>query len=164
MTPACHVRHRYLDTPIGRLTLVADGDALIEIRLAPPRADDGPAHDGSDAILDRAASELGEYLAGSRTSFDLPLSPRGTEFERRVWGELARIPFGRTVSYSDVAAAIGRPRAVRAVGAANGRNPLPIVVPCHRVIGKSGDPVGYAGGLAVKAWLLEHEGAARSDG
>ena len=153
-------------TPIGPLTLVGDAEHLSAIGFPAGRGavHIDPSWRQSDAAFASATAQLGEYFAGTRRVFDLPLSPRGTEFQRRVWGELARIPFGRTVSYSDVAAAIGRPRAVRAVGAANGRNPLPIVVPCHRVIGKSGDPVGYAGGLAVKAWLLEHEGAARSDG
>jgi methylated-DNA-[protein]-cysteine S-methyltransferase len=101
--------------------------------------------------------QLGEYFAGTRTHFNLPLEARGSEFERKVWRALKKIPYGKTKSYLDLAKAIGSPKACRAVGAANSRNPLPIVVPCHRVIGANGKLTGFAGGLEKKATLLAHE-------
>ena len=110
-------------------------------------------------MLDAAATQLHDYFAGHRRDFDLPLSARGTQFQRRVWDELRRIPFGRTLSYGELARRIGNASASRAVGAANGRNPLPIVVPCHRVIGSSGALTGFAGGLPIKRFLLRLEGA-----
>jgi methylated-DNA-[protein]-cysteine S-methyltransferase len=155
------------DTPIGRLSLVADGAALVGLYLpnhAPaPVAPDGaaePLHDGpTSGLLDRARVELDEYFAGRRTTFDLPLAPHGTAFQRVVWDALLAIPFGKTQSYGGLAAAIGRPSASRAVGAANGHNPISIVIPCHRVIGADGSLTGYGGGMACKEWLLSHEGA-----
>lgn len=108
-------------------------------------------------VLDRAARELDEYVRGVRRSFSLPLAPGGTAFQRAVWDALVAIPFGETRSYAAIAAAIGRPRAARAVGAANALNPISVVVPCHRVIGSDRDLTGYAGGLARKRWLLNHE-------
>jgi methylated-DNA-[protein]-cysteine S-methyltransferase len=146
--------HR-LDTPIGTLWLVADGAGLSSIAF------DGPS--GSDAgnpLLREAESQLRAYFAGELTRFDLPLSPRGTEFQRRVWDAVALVPYGTTTTYSAVAAELGRPSACRAVGAANGRNPLPIVVPCHRVVGASGALTGYGGGLERKRALLDLEAAA----
>jgi methylated-DNA-[protein]-cysteine S-methyltransferase len=104
--------------------------------------------------------QLGEYFAGTRTRFDLPLEARGSEFEKKVWRALEKIPYGKTRSYLDLAKAIGSPKACRAVGAANGRNPLPIVVPCHRVIGADGKLTGFAGGIEKKAKLLDHEARA----
>ena len=109
------------------------------------------------AVLDRAAAQLAEYFAGTRTTFDLPLAPRGTDFQRRVWRALGEIPFGTTISYGDLAIQLGDARATRAVGAANGRNPIPIVVPCHRVIGADGSLTGFGGGIERKRWLLDHE-------
>ncbi len=114
-----------------------------------------PRHD-PDAAGD-AVSQLAAYFGGTRLGFDLPLAPRGTEFQRKVWAALRRIPPGETLSYGEIAAAVGRPTASRAVGAANGRNPLAIVVPCHRVVGANGQLTGYAGGLDRKRWLLQHE-------
>jgi methylated-DNA-[protein]-cysteine S-methyltransferase len=111
-------------------------------------------------ILCEAERQLVEYFAGRRTQFDLPLEPRGTEFQRKIWQALKAIPFGQTRSYLDLAKAVGSPRAVRAVGAANGKNPLSIVVPCHRVIGADGRLVGFAGGVETKAKLLALEGRA----
>jgi methylated-DNA-[protein]-cysteine S-methyltransferase len=108
-------------------------------------------------VLETAAAQLAEYFAGRRRTFDLPLAPRGTGFQQRVWRALSAIPYGETRSYGAIAASIGRPAASRAVGAANGKNPIWIIVPCHRVIGASGHLTGYAGGIAVKRWLLEHE-------
>lgn len=108
-------------------------------------------------VLALAAAQLAEYFDGARRDFDVPLAPRGTGFQRLVWRELAKIPYGETRSYGELARALGRPAASRAVGAANGRNPISILVPCHRVIAGSGALTGYAGGLAAKRWLLEHE-------
>jgi methylated-DNA-[protein]-cysteine S-methyltransferase len=144
-----------MDTPIGTLSLDADGAGLSSIAFGGP-----PGSDSGDALLREAESQLRAYFAGELTRFDLPLSPRGTEFQRRVWDAVARVPYGTTTTYSAVAAALGSPSACRAVGAANGRNPLPIVVPCHRVVGASGALTGYGGGLARKRALLDLEAAA----
>jgi methylated-DNA-[protein]-cysteine S-methyltransferase len=111
------------------------------------------------AVLEATRAQLAEYFAGRRTTFDLPLAPRGTPFQLRVWEALRGIPYGRTISYLDLARRVADDKATRAVGAANGRNPLPIVVPCHRVIGADGSLVGFGGGIARKRWLLSHEGA-----
>jgi methylated-DNA-[protein]-cysteine S-methyltransferase len=108
-------------------------------------------------VLARTAAQLAEYFAGERRDFDVPLAPRGTGFQQRVWRELGKIPYGETRSYGELARAIGRPAASRAIGAANGKNPISILVPCHRVIAGTGALTGYAGGLAAKRWLLEHE-------
>jgi methylated-DNA-[protein]-cysteine S-methyltransferase len=144
-----------MSSPLGTLRLDADGDELLAIHL---HADPGPQR--STPVLDAAVRQLGEYFAGERRAFDLPLAPRGTGFQQRVWQALLAIPYGETCSYSDVARAIGRPAASRAVGAANGKNPIAIVVPCHRVIGASGALTGYGGGLDTKRWLLALEGGA----
>ena len=150
-----------LPSPLGALTLVAadDGVAAIlwendppnRVRLEP--ASEDPGH----RVLAATARQLAEYFAGERTAFDLPLAPRGTAFQQAVWRELVAIPFGETRSYADLARTLGQPTATRAVGAANGRNPLSIVAPCHRVVGSNGALTGFAGGLAAKRWLLDHE-------
>ena len=143
--------HR-VETPIGPLWLATADGGLGSIAF------DGPAAATSDdALLREAEEQLSAYFAGELRRFDLPLSPRGTEFQRRVWDAVAAVPYGTTTTYSRLAAAIGSPRATRAVGAANGRNPLAIVVPCHRVIGASGALTGYGGGLQVKRALLALE-------
>lgn len=149
----------HIDTPIGPLLLVSDGAGLAEIGLpqhgnAPKPPSDAEA---GKPKLRAAARQLNEYFAGKRQQFDLPLHPSGTPFQLEVWGALLAIRYGETVSYADIARRIRRPRAVRAVGAANGANPLAIIVPCHRVIGSHGDLVGYGGGLPAKRWLLTHE-------
>ena len=149
------------DSPVGTLTLVADDAGLTAI-LWP---DDAPGRvrledmrdDPSNPVLSVTATQLAEYFADTRTAFDLPLAPRGSDFQRAVWRALDAIPFGETRSYADIARAIGRPGAARAVGAANGRNPISIVTPCHRVVGASGALTGFAGGLATKEWLLAWE-------
>lgn len=150
-----------IDSPVGHLRLVASDAALVAVLW--PEERDGrvrfptePA-DGSNKVLDQAAEQLDEYFSGQRRSFELPLDPSGTEFQQQVWWALADIPFGETSTYGKQAAAIGRPRAVRAVGAANGRNPLSIVLPCHRIVGADGKLTGFAGGLDTKRWLLDHE-------
>jgi methylated-DNA-[protein]-cysteine S-methyltransferase len=146
------------DSPIGRLVLVGDGRALTALQLPThPERPPGPETPG-DPVLAAARAQLEEYFAGSRQTFDLPLDPAGTPFQRAVWSALVAIPFAATASYGEVAARVGRPRAVRAVGAANGRNPIAIVIPCHRVIGSDGTLTGYGGGLPTKRWLLAHEG------
>jgi methylated-DNA-[protein]-cysteine S-methyltransferase len=148
--------HVTIATPIGPLTIVADPGAVVAIRFADESV---PAASlpGASAVLARAAAQLGEYFAGARHDFDLPLAAVGTAFQRTVWHALTAIPFGATCGYAELAARVGRPTAARAIGAANGRNPIPIVVPCHRVIGADGSLTGYAGGMATKRWLLDHE-------
>jgi methylated-DNA-[protein]-cysteine S-methyltransferase len=144
-----------LETPIGTLWLESDGTGLSAIAF------DGPPRARSDEpLLREAEAQLLAYFAGERSRFDLPLSPHGTDFQRRVWHAVGEVPYGATTTYSAVAAAVGRPSACRAVGAANGRNPLPIVVPCHRVVGATGSLTGYGGGLARKRALLDLEAAA----
>lgn len=158
-----------LPTPVGELTLVASATGLVGIWFPTSRHgspaereswtdddDSGPA----SAILARTRDQLAQYFARKRTAFDLPLEPRGTPFQMKVWEALRRIPYGMTLSYSDLARQLGDVRATRAVGAANGRNPIPIVVPCHRVIGSHGELTGFGGGIERKRWLLELEGAA----
>jgi methylated-DNA-[protein]-cysteine S-methyltransferase len=156
---AMPLTHTTVQSPIGELVLLADGDALCEIRFGvagiPP---DSPRDD--DGVLGEAARQLRAYAEGALTEFDLPLRPRfGGSFERLVWACVTAIPHGTTTTYGEIAAALDAPGSARAVGAANGRNPLPIVVPCHRVIGARGALTGYAGGLDSKRRLLEHEGA-----
>lgn len=156
-----------LDSPVGVLTLVADMQGLRHLEFAQnrhpaPRAGwrirDAHTPAPVCATLDAACRQLSDYFAGRRKAFDLPLAPQGTPFQCEVWRTLPTIPFGATWSYGELARAIGMPTAVRAVGAANGRNPLPIVLPCHRVIGTDRRLVGFGGGLAVKAALLKLEG------
>jgi len=148
-----------LDTPIGALLAVADGDALARIDFAgswSPSGIDAAWRRGA-RVLAALEQQLREYFAGGRRDFDLPLAPRGTPFQREVWSALRGIAYGTTTSYAAIAARIGAPKAVRAVGAANGRNPIPIVIPCHRVIGANGSLTGFGGGLPLKRRLLELE-------
>ena len=116
-------------------------------------------HEGDNDVLRETHAQLDDYFAGKRRTFDLPLAPRGTEFQCGVWRTLATIPYGETISYAQLATRVGKPSAMRAVGAANGRNPLPIVLPCHRVIGSDGSLTGFGGGLPTKQFLLSLEGA-----
>ena len=153
------MNYQFLDTPIGRLRLVSNGSHLTAIEFDGHQGDYSADNELADAVLERTAGQLLQYFAGGRKQFDLPLAPGGTAFQRSVWGALAAIPWGALRSYANIAAAIGKPTAVRAVGAANGRNPLPIVVPCHRVIGSNGSLTGFAGGLEIKRQLLELEGS-----
>ena len=148
-----------IDSPVGRLLLAGDGRSLIHLCFqSGPRPQAPAASWVADAApFGAAIGQLGEYFAGRRHSFDLPLAPRGTEFQRRVWRALTGIPYGTTISYGELARRIGQPSASRAVGLANGANPLPIVVPCHRVIGADGSLTGYAGGLHRKRFLLALE-------
>lgn len=146
-----------MKSPVGPITLVVGEEGeLKQILFAKDSPPKGTQR--SDGCAAEAARQLAAYFDGNLKEFDLVLQPEGTEFQRLVWNELLRIPYGETRSYAQVAASIGKPSATRAVGAANGANPIPIVVPCHRVIGASGQLVGYGGGLDIKARLLELEG------
>jgi len=149
---------RDVPSPIGVIRLVASDAALVRVVLPGERGTPPATHETSDhPILSTAAAQIEAWFAGELRSFTVPLHASGTAFQHRVWDVLSTIPYGVTWSYADVAERIGQPRAVRAVGAANGRNPLPIVVPCHRVIGRSGALTGFGGGLPAKVWLLDHE-------
>ncbi len=153
--------YTFIDSPIGDLLVTGEkrDQSLNITRLYTPghdrRADESWVRD--DAAFTDLRRQLGEYFAGERRDFDVVADPPGTPFQRTVWAELRRIDYGRTSSYGQVALAIGAPTAVRAVGGANGRNPVSIIVPCHRVVGSNGTLTGYAGGLAAKSWLLDHE-------
>ena len=150
-----------MESPIGRLTLTGDGRALTAIFFArDERLRSGPPKDwrAENRPLRDARKQLDEYFAGKRSAFDLPLALRGTPFQMKVWRALLQIPFGATASYGEIAAAIGSPAASRAVGGANHRNPIPIIVPCHRVIGSDGSLTGYGGGEPIKRRLLALEG------
>ncbi|MED9959536.1 MAG: methylated-DNA--[protein]-cysteine S-methyltransferase [Christensenellales bacterium] len=146
----------WVDTPLGPMGLAEEAGSMTHVFF---RGTAAPAafREGWTPLLREAARQLDEYFAGARRAFALPLAPQGTPFERQVWDALRAIPYGQTLSYGELAACIGRPAAGRAVGRANGRNPLPILVPCHRVIGADGRLTGYAGGLEAKAWLLALE-------
>jgi len=154
----------HFPSPVGELTLTASDTALTGVyfpssRHGPPpivaAGESGPASE----ILSRARQQLAEYFARARMTFDVPLAAEGTDFEHRVWDALRTIPFGATTSYGEIARRLGDARNARAVGTANGKNPIPIIVPCHRVIGANGDLTGFGGGIDRKRWLLQHEGA-----
>jgi methylated-DNA-[protein]-cysteine S-methyltransferase len=163
--PKRHVS-KTVESPVGRLTLVASDDGLAAVLWENDRPGRVPivveAEDRAHPVLVEAERQLQEYFAGRRTAFTLTLDVGGTAFQRRVWQALLTIPFGETRSYAQIARQVGSPAAVRAVGAANGRNPVSIVAPCHRVIGSSGKQTGFAGGLASKAQLLALESRAGS--
>jgi len=145
--------HRYVESPIDGLLLHGEGDTLVAIDFGAE-----PVQDETSDVLEDAAAQLQEYFAGVRREFDLPLAARGTEFQQRVWAALAEIPYGQTMSYGQVAARLGLvPGASRAIGSANGSNPIPIVVPCHRVIGANGTLTGFGGGIDRKRTLLALE-------
>ena len=152
-----------IDSPVGPLALLSDGTSLTAILFdgerQSRRANDPTVANDSAEPFPQARQELAEYFAGARTKFDVPLAPEGTAFQRRVWQALLQVPYGATATYGDIARKIGSPKAVRAVGAANGRNPIAIVVPCHRVIGANGTLTGYGGGLTRKRALLDLETA-----
>jgi methylated-DNA-[protein]-cysteine S-methyltransferase len=150
--------HTVVSSPIGPLTLVREGGDLVRLAMSPPtELEPGALGERSDEGFDSVVRQLGEYFAGERTAFDLPLRPVGSDFELAVWDQLTRIPYGETRSYGFVARAVGEPGGAQAVGAANGRNPLAVVVPCHRVIGADGSLVGFGGGLPRKRFLLDLE-------
>lgn len=145
------------ESPVGPLTLVSNGEALVQLDFETPRYPKPPHPVGDDKILKHARRELDEYFAGKRKAFTVPVAPEGTEFQRQAWTALQKIPYGATRSYGQQAAAIGNPKAVRAVGSANGRNPIAIIIPCHRVIGADGGLTGFGGGMACKKQLLDLE-------
>jgi methylated-DNA-[protein]-cysteine S-methyltransferase len=152
------VQFTYLRSPIGRLLIAGDRSGLRRIQF-PTEQDRKPPRDWIEggALLAPALEQLQAYFAGRLQKFDVRLAPEGTRFQLEVWSQLRKIPYGRTISYGELARRIGKPSAARAVGAANGQNPLPIVVPCHRVIGANGALVGFGGGLELKAKLLDLE-------
>ncbi len=153
------IYYEQMPSPIGPLFLVADDEGLREVRFELERRAHAP-QDGwvhSAQKLAEVRRQLEEYFAGERLTFDLFLKPQGTDFQQSVWHALTTIPYAVTTSYGQISQQIQRPKASRAVGAANGRNPIPIIIPCHRVIGSNGTLTGFAGGLAAKQWLLEHE-------
>lgn len=161
-TPAASCAHTVIDSPYGPLTLVADGDRLTGLYLAEqrhrPAAETFGRRESPDvAPFQQAGAQLAEYFEGRRTAFELPLELRGTDFQRTVWRGLAAIPYGVTLTYGELAERVGRPTAARAVGLANGRNPIAIVIPCHRVVGSTGALTGYGGGLDRKRRLLALE-------
>ncbi|SEI01018.1 methylated-DNA-[protein]-cysteine S-methyltransferase [Rheinheimera pacifica] len=144
---------QYIDSPLGPVHILATASGITAISFVPTRQ----AAEQPSALTTLAAQQLSAYFAGTLSHFSLPLTASGTVFQQQVWRQLCAIPFGQTCSYADIARGISNVKAVRAVGAANGRNPIAIVVPCHRVIGANGTLTGYAGGLDKKAWLLKHE-------
>ncbi len=155
------MKYRYLDSAFGRVLVAGDGDSLRWLSFTRSRQKATSlsewTEDNRNTLLREAGRELDAYFAGKRERFDLPLDPQGTAFPKRVWKKLVSIPYGKTVSYSELARRIGRPGAFRAVGAANGQNPISVIIPCHRVLGKNGDLTGYGGGLDMKRRLLELE-------
>ena len=158
--------YRYYQTPIGTLLLASDGEYLQLLGFptgAMKRRNDS-SWEENDEPFKAVIKQLDEYFDGSRQDFDLPLRPEGTEFQRRVWQALQHIPYGETWSYGELAKYIGNPNASRAVGAANGINPIPVIIPCHRVIGSNGKLTGFGGGLGTKAFLLTLESTWRAPG
>lgn len=143
----------YIKTPLGITKIMGDENGISVISVS----DEGDISEQIPAVLQEAVSELMAYFEGKRTTFDFKLNPKGTEFQQKVWNGLLEIPFGKTMSYLELSKKLGDVKAIRAVASANGKNPLWIVVPCHRVIGTDGSLTGYAGGLWRKKWLLEHE-------
>lgn len=150
------MNHYVYAMPQGRMTIVDSGGAVVRIGFGVLDVEGSAL--SPTALTNEAATQLMEYFAGKRRMFSLPLAPKGTPFQKEVWQALSSIPYGQTRSYADIAAQVGRPKAFRAVGMANNRNPIPIIIPCHRVVGSSGDMVGYAYGTKIKRYLLELEG------
>jgi methylated-DNA-[protein]-cysteine S-methyltransferase len=154
------MRYSYLDTPIGRLLIAGDEDAVRRIdfpRDGKPGRPEAGWEESERGAVGETIRQLREYFEGGRSEFELPLAPAGTQFQKAVWGRLREIPYGETISYGELAKRVGNPKASRAVGAANGQNPIPIVIPCHRVIGANGKLTGFGGGLPVKEALLALE-------
>ncbi len=146
--------YSYFKSPIGLVQIGGTASEVTSLDFVERRREKTE----SNPLLDRAARQIAEYFAGKRQVFDVPISYQGTDFQERVWGQLLKVPYGKTASYQDIARGVGSPLAVRAVGAANGKNPISLIVPCHRIIGSNGTLVGYGGGLWRKEWLLKHEG------
>lgn len=150
-------KHTY-QTPIGILELVFEEENLTKIRYTADAVHDD-VRDSSSRLFREVTDQLDAYFSGTLERFDLPLAPHGTDFQQRVWTELTKIPYGSSITYGELAKRLGDPRVIRAAGRANGQNPIPILIPCHRVIGSDDSLVGYAGGVEKKRWLLQHEGA-----
>jgi methylated-DNA-[protein]-cysteine S-methyltransferase len=146
----------YINTPLGTTVIEGNEAGIAKINVLNEKIETTPGHDVPEVLQD-AVNQLTEYFNGARTAFTFKLNPQGTDFQKKVWNALLQIPFGKTTSYQELAVKLGDVKAIRAVASANGKNPLWIVVPCHRVIGSDGSLTGYAGGLWRKKWLLEHE-------
>ncbi len=161
---ALAIRYTIIESPIGELLLTSDGSSLTGLYMEAHKG--GPAVDGGwvrdDGLFRAWTTELDAYFAGEASGFRSPVRARGTAFQKRVWEALRKIPRGETISYGELARRIGSPRAVRAVGAAVGRNPVSVIIPCHRVVGSNGALTGYAGGVKRKQWLLDHERMTRA--
>lgn len=159
--PASPTYYDVVPSPIGDLYITARDGAITGLHMGAPRGGEETVGkwNREPRMLAAARAQLEAYLAGELTAFDLALSSGGTPFQQQVWGELRKIPYGETISYLELATRVGNPKAMRAVGAANGRNPIAIIVPCHRVIGADGSMTGFGGGIERKVWLLRHEAA-----
>lgn len=145
------------DSPIGPLTLASDGNAITQLEFENPKHPLPPVPRGRDKVIDKACKELDLYFAGKLKTFTVPVAPQGTAFQKKAWAALQKIPYGDTRSYGQQAKVIGSPAASRAVGAANGRNPIAVIIPCHRVIGSNGSLTGFGGGMERKKFLLDLE-------
>lgn len=149
----------FFNSPIGVLILTSDTHAIRALQFgSEDKLTDFKIGD-SPAVLQQAHHQLRQYFLNERRSFSLPLDPSGTDFQQKVWNEIQKIPYGKTTTYSDLSIRLGKPAAVRAIGRANGQNPIPLIIPCHRIIGSNQKLTGYSGGIARKQWLLRHEGA-----
>jgi len=148
----------HFSSPIGTLEITVNENGIKSVLFV----ENEPSIRSSNPVLNECTKQLSEYFENKRTEFDLPLNPTGTNFQKTVWEELQNIPFGKTISYMNLAKRLGDPKVIRAVGTANGKNPIAIIIPCHRVIGSDGSLTGYAGGLKRKQWLLEHESSQSS--
>lgn len=146
-----------VDSPIGTLELTSEANSLVELSFV-DGAESVKPQPKQSGILSQAVAQLNEYFDGKRRAFDLPLSPEGTAFQKEVWKSLGKIPYGQTITYGKLSEQLGNPKAIRAVGTANGSNPIPIIIPCHRVVGSGQKLTGYSGGIERKRWLLWHEG------
>ena len=144
-------------TQVGPISLFSEGSRIVKVHFEEPGSEIETDEKKLPECLENCARQLNEYFEGKRRDFELPLAPEGTEFQQKVWRQLIKIPFGKTISYAEMAGRLGDPKLIRAAASANGKNPIAIIIPCHRVIGTNGDLVGYAGGLTIKKWLLEHE-------
>jgi methylated-DNA-[protein]-cysteine S-methyltransferase len=153
------VAKAFIKSPLGLIEIVSAGDAISKVNFVNDREWEGGEE--LPQVLSNCINQLQEYFEGKRKVFDVKLDPMGTEFQKRVWHELLNIPYGKVASYGDIAIKLGDKKTVRAVGTANGSNPIAIIIPCHRVIGQNGDLIGYAGGLERKKWLLDHESPVR---
>jgi methylated-DNA-[protein]-cysteine S-methyltransferase len=142
----------YMDSPLGVLEIICFDEIILSVKYA-----DKPRQNNKNSLVENVLVQLQEYFEGKRKKFDLPLEFSGTEFQKQAWRELMNIPYGQTISYQEQATKLGNPKAIRAVGSANGKNEINIIIPCHRVIGKNGKLVGYGGGLSRKEWLVGHE-------